>query len=48
MEASVGLMGVIADAALAAGGQVTGVITESLPDHEIAHGVWPVWRWSER
>ena len=36
--ASVGLMGVIADAALAAGGQVTGVITESLSDHEIAHG----------
>jgi uncharacterized protein (TIGR00730 family) len=36
--ASVGLMGLIADAALAAGGQVTGVITESLSDHEIAHG----------
>jgi uncharacterized protein (TIGR00730 family) len=36
--ASVGLMGVVADAALAAGGQVTGVITESLSDHEIAHG----------
>jgi uncharacterized protein (TIGR00730 family) len=31
-------MGVVADAALAAGGQVTGVITESLSDHEIAHG----------
>jgi uncharacterized protein (TIGR00730 family) len=36
--ASVGLMGVVADAALAAGGQVIGVITESLADHEIAHG----------
>lgn len=35
--ASVGLMGVIADAALAAGGRVTSVITESLSDHEIAH-----------
>jgi uncharacterized protein (TIGR00730 family) len=36
--ASVGLMGLVADAALAAGGRVTGVITESLADHEIAHG----------
>jgi uncharacterized protein (TIGR00730 family) len=36
--ASVGLMGVLADAALAAGGRVTGVITTSLADHEIAHG----------
>jgi uncharacterized protein (TIGR00730 family) len=35
--ASVGLMGVLADAALAAGGRVHGVITESLADHEIAH-----------
>jgi uncharacterized protein (TIGR00730 family) len=35
--ASVGLMGVVADAALASGGVVTGVITESLADHEIAH-----------
>jgi uncharacterized protein (TIGR00730 family) len=35
--ASVGLMGVIADATLKAGGRVTGVITESLLDHEIAH-----------
>jgi len=35
--ASVGLMGVVADAALAAGGRVTGIITESLADHEIAH-----------
>ncbi len=35
--ASVGLMGVVADAALAAGGRVTGVITESLSGHEIAH-----------
>jgi hypothetical protein len=36
--ASVGLMGVVADAVLAGGGRVTGVITESLADHEIAHG----------
>ena len=35
--ASVGLMGVVADAVLASGGRVTGVITESLADHEIAH-----------
>jgi uncharacterized protein (TIGR00730 family) len=34
----VGLMGVIADAALTAGGQVIGVITESLMDAEIGHG----------
>src|SRR6185437_14554036 len=36
--ASVGLMGVVADAALAAGGRATGVITESLAGHEISHG----------
>jgi uncharacterized protein (TIGR00730 family) len=36
--ASVGLMGVVADAAMAAGGRATGVITESLAGHEIAHG----------
>jgi uncharacterized protein (TIGR00730 family) len=36
--ASVGLMGVVADAVVAAGGRVTGVITESLAGHEIAHG----------
>ncbi|HEX4433523.1 MAG TPA: TIGR00730 family Rossman fold protein [Acidimicrobiales bacterium] len=35
--ASVGLMGVVADAALAAGGRATGVITASLAGHEIAH-----------
>ena len=35
--ASVGLMGEVADAALASGGRVTGVITESLAGHEIAH-----------
>jgi uncharacterized protein (TIGR00730 family) len=34
---SIGLMGVVADAVLAGGGQVTGVITETLADHEIAH-----------
>ena len=35
--ASVGLMGQVADAAIAAGGRATGVITESLAGHEIAH-----------
>jgi uncharacterized protein (TIGR00730 family) len=35
--ASVGLMGVVADATLGAGGRATGVITESLAGHEIAH-----------
>jgi hypothetical protein len=35
--ASIGLMGVVADAAIAAGGRVTGVITEALAGHEIAH-----------
>jgi len=35
--ASVGLMGMVADAAIAAGGRATGVITESLAGHEIAH-----------
>jgi len=34
---NVGLMGVIADAALAAGGEVIGVIPQSLADREIAH-----------
>jgi len=35
--ASVGLMGVVADAVIAAGGTATGVITEALAGHEIAH-----------
>jgi uncharacterized protein (TIGR00730 family) len=35
--ASVGLMGIIADAVLDGGGHVTGIITETLADHEIAH-----------
>jgi uncharacterized protein (TIGR00730 family) len=35
--ASIGLMGVVADAVIAAGGRATGVITESLAGHEIAH-----------
>ncbi len=35
--ASVGLMGVLADAALAAGAEVAGVIPQSLVDREIAH-----------
>ena len=33
----VGLMGVVADAALAAGGRVTGVIPRFLEEREIAH-----------
>jgi uncharacterized protein (TIGR00730 family) len=36
--ASVGLMGVVADAVIAGGGSATGVITEALAGHEIAHG----------
>ena len=35
--AQIGLMGQIADAALESGGEVTGVIPESLADREIAH-----------
>jgi uncharacterized protein (TIGR00730 family) len=35
--ASVGLMGVVADATLAAGGEVAGVIPQALVDREIAH-----------
>jgi uncharacterized protein (TIGR00730 family) len=35
--ARVGLMGVVADAALAAGGEVIGVIPRQLVEHEIAH-----------
>jgi hypothetical protein len=35
--ASVGIMGELADAALAAGGEVVGVIPQRLVDHEIAH-----------
>jgi uncharacterized protein (TIGR00730 family) len=35
--ASVGLMGAVADAALAAGGQVVGVIPAALEGREIAH-----------
>ena len=34
---NVGLMGVLADAALAAGGKVAGVIPEKLVDRELAH-----------
>jgi uncharacterized protein (TIGR00730 family) len=36
--ASVGLMGVVANTVIAAGGTATGVITEALAGHEIAHG----------
>ncbi len=35
--ASVGLMGAVADAALAEGGRVVGVIPQSLVDREVAH-----------
>jgi uncharacterized protein (TIGR00730 family) len=35
--ASVGLMGAVADGALAAGGEVIGVIPRQLVEHEIAH-----------
>jgi uncharacterized protein (TIGR00730 family) len=35
--ASVGLMGMVADAAISTGGTVTGVITEALAGHEISH-----------
>jgi uncharacterized protein (TIGR00730 family) len=35
--ASVGLMGVVANAALAAGGEVTGVIPRQLVHHEVVH-----------
>ncbi|MGH9094041.1 MAG: TIGR00730 family Rossman fold protein [Acidimicrobiales bacterium] len=35
--AAVGLMGALADAALAAGGQVTGVLPRQMMDREIAH-----------
>lgn len=35
--ASVGLMGALADAALAAGGEVTGVIPQALVEREVAH-----------
>ena len=35
--ASVGLMGALADAALAAGGQVVGIIPRSLVEREVAH-----------
>ena len=33
----VGLMGVVADAALQVGGEVIGVITEALAEREVAH-----------
>ena len=36
--ASVGLMGAVADGALAAGGEVIGVIPRQLVEHELAHG----------
>jgi uncharacterized protein (TIGR00730 family) len=38
---NVGLMGVVADAALAAGGEVIGVIPEALVAKEVAHGGLP-------
>ena len=36
--ASVGLMGIVANTVIGAGGTATGVITEALAGHEIAHG----------
>ncbi|MCL2657216.1 MAG: TIGR00730 family Rossman fold protein [Betaproteobacteria bacterium] len=36
--ASIGVMGAVADAALAAGGRVIGVIPEALAEKEVAHG----------
>lgn len=36
--AQVGLMGVVADAVLASGGRVVGVIPEAMIPHEVAHG----------
>ena len=39
--ANVGLMGAVADAALAAGGRVTGVIPEALVAKEVAHAGLP-------
>src|SRR5919199_3791597 len=38
---SVGLMGVLADAALAAGGEVTGVIPRALQAREVGHAALP-------
>jgi uncharacterized protein (TIGR00730 family) len=38
---NVGLMGVVADAALAAGGEVVGVIPQHLVDDEVAHAGLP-------
>jgi uncharacterized protein (TIGR00730 family) len=35
--AHVGLMGILADSALAAGGEVIGIIPQAMVDHEIAH-----------
>jgi uncharacterized protein (TIGR00730 family) len=35
--ASIGLMGIVADAALTAGGEVIGVLPDKLFEHEIAH-----------
>lgn len=39
--AAVGLMGAVADATLAAGGEVTGVIPKALVEHEVAHKLLP-------
>lgn len=36
--ANVGLMGILADAALAAGGEAIGIMPQSIVDREIAHG----------
>jgi uncharacterized protein (TIGR00730 family) len=44
----VGLMGVVADAVLDAGGEVTGVIPKALVEREIAHTGPPTCAWSAR
>ena len=42
----VGLMGLLADAGLAGGGRVTGIIPARLRDAELAHRGVSDWRWS--
>ena len=44
----VGLMGVVADAVLDAGGEVTGVISKALVEREITHPASPTCAWSAR
>ena len=44
----VGLMGVLADTALATGGEAIGVMPQRLVDREIAHTASPSCAWSTR